>query len=154
MARTKRIPLATEYLGAYDAASASGDSNACFPIAVSLLTGVDISTVRQAFADAGRKDGQATPWGVARVAVESIGYKMERLPIAWKFDKIATYPGVHKKLQNITTRHPVRFAKQWEGESVLFHINGHVAAVVDGRMMDWSSNRSKHVMDVYKLVKL
>jgi hypothetical protein len=154
MARKTKIALAPEYQKAIAASGAAGDNNDCFPTAIALLTGLDTEAVRKAFADAGRKSGQGTRWGVARAAVGALGYKMERLPIKWKHEMIATYPGVHKNLQNITTRHPARFAAQWAGQNVLLHVNGHVAAVVNGRMLDWSINRSMHVLDVYKIVKL
>jgi len=154
MARVKRIPFAPEYQAASADIAAAGDENACFPAAIALLTGLELPVVLQAFSEAGRKTGQATPWGIAREAVKALGYKMVRKDYIWTRSIIESYPGVHKTLQNITTRHPVRFAKQWEGQTCLLHVDGHVAAVVDGRILDWSANRAKRVIAAYDIVKL
>ena len=154
MARTKRISYTEEYSKLVAESNSSGDNNDCFPKAIAVLTGLPLADVIKAFAEAGRLTGKGTPWGVAREGVKALGYKLERVDSMWQCRMLESYPGVHKNLKNITTRHPVRFAKQWEGVSVLMHVNAHVAAVKDGKMHDWSINRSKHVIDIYKVVKL
>ncbi len=154
MARTKMVSYTEEYSAMLMTSLASGDNNDCFPKAIAVLTGLPFETVVAAFAEAGRVTGKGTPWGIAREAIKALGFKLERMGPAWWDDMLESYPGVHKNLKNITTRHPVRFAKQWEGVSVLMHVNAHVAAVKDGKMHDWSINRSKHVIDIYKVVKL
>lgn len=153
MARIKYVKITPEYAAAREVTAAAGDDNACFPQAVALLSGLPLEEVRAAFAEAGRKNGKATPFTVAHAAVAALGFKLEKVEWKWQWDMIATYPGVHKNLKNITTRHPVRFKKAWEGQSVMLHVNGHVAAVKDGVMHDWSINRSMHVINIYKLVK-
>ena len=154
MPKIKRIPFAPEYQAASVAASEAGDSNACFPIAIALLTDIDIATVRAAFETAGRKSGQGTPWGIAREATKALGYDLKRLPIRWRLDMIESYPGIAKTLQNITTRHTVRYPQAWAGVNVLLHVNGHVAAVKDGRILDWSANRALRVIEAYEVVRL
>lgn len=154
MARTKNIPVTNEYGQIRQQIAATGDDNACFPAAIAVLADLPFETVQKAFAEAGRQTGKATMFSVAHEACKALGFQLKKLPTKWELDMIYSYPGVHKNLKNITTRHPVRFAKAWAGQSVLLHVNGHVAAVKDGKMHDWSINRSMHVMAVYQLVKI
>lgn len=154
MARIVRKSPTQTYFAAADAVAAAGDENACFPTAIAILADIPVERALAAFAEAGRQQGKGTPFFTARKACELLGYRLERQSKFWMIEMIATYPGVHKNLKNITSRHPVRFAKQWAGQSVMLHMDRHVAAVKDGVMHDWSVNRAKHVLDVYKLVKI
>lgn len=153
MARIKQVSWNPEFVALQSASVAAGDNNDCFPKAIAALTGLDYEVVREAMKAEGRKDGRGTPWHVARAAAKTLGYDIVR-STGFEAAMIATYPGVHKNLKNITTRHPVRFAKQWAGQSCLLWSDRHVSAVVDGKMIDWAVNRSKHVMGVYRVVKL
>lgn len=154
MARTKILTVAPEYRALRTETLAAGDENDCFPTAAAILTGLPLSEVREAFAAAGRKTGKGTPWAVAHEALKALGFKLVKKDWRWTRDMIDSYPGVHKNLKNITTRHPARFAKAWEGQNVLLHSHAHVSAVRDGAPVDWSINRSKHVIAVYDIVKL
>lgn len=154
MARTKNIPLTEKFGQIRQQIVASGDENACFHAAIAVLSELSFDVVQKAFAEAGRKNGKGTPFAVAIEACKALGFELKKLPTKWELDMIYSYPGVHKNLKNITTRHPVRFAKAWAGQSVMLHVNGHVAAVKDGKMHDWTINRSMHVIAVYKLVKI
>lgn len=154
MARKNNLPVTETYAKVRQDIASAGDANACFPAAISVLSGLPFETVQKAFAEAGRKNGKGTPWGTAERACKALGLQMKRLPTKWELDMIESYPGVHKNLKNITTRHPVRFAKAWAGKSVMLHVNGHVAAVKDGKMHDWTINRSMHVIAVYEIVKV
>ncbi len=151
MARIKKAPLSPVFNEVQQASVAAGENNDCFPKAVAILTELPYETVTEAFSEAGRVSNQATPWAVARVAIEALGFKLERIA-NFERDMIASYPGIAKTLKNVTTHHPARYKKCWEGQSVLLHTNRHVSAVKDGKMHDWAINRSLHVIGTYRIV--
>lgn len=154
MPKIKNIPASSEYVAAVTNTQEHRERNDCMVKALTILTGLPYATVHAALTAAGRKQGEGTYWDTTFAAVDALGFKLEALPYKELREIIQTYPGAHKGLQNITTRHPVRFAKQWANmDALMFDCRSHVAAFKDGQLHDWSRNRAMQVKRLLRLVK-
>lgn len=135
--------------------AAEGDTNACFPISVAIMTGLPFKTVNDAFLAAGRVKGRGTYVWVARQACRALGYEMVEAEWREYHEIIARYPGQHKNLKCITTYHPTRFEKAWKGiGDCLLMTATHIAAYKDGALHDWSNDKALRVIKIFRLVKI
>jgi hypothetical protein len=129
-----------------------GDANFCAPVAVAIITGKPVAEVKKAFADAGREEGKGTPIDVTRDALKALGFKMAKVSDKEVAAIIATYPGRHNTLKHITTHHPRRFPKAFEGKGdFLFQTVNHIAAFVGGAVQDHSVNSALRVKALYRV---
>lgn len=155
MPKIRHIPTSSEYADVSIAAAEAKEKRDCMPKALTLLTGLPYDVVNDALIKAGRKPRKGTHWHVVHEAMSMLGYKLEPLGSAYIRSIIDQYPGGHKTLHNITTRHPQRFPKAWaDREPLLFDVGRHVAAFKDGVLHDWSCNRALRVDQLYRVVKV
>ncbi len=152
MPRKKHAHWSKEYSALRSTSNVVGEKGDCAVQALSLLTGVPYEQMNQALIEGGRKPRRGTPWIAMKFALAKFGFKME--PVEnFSAQMIATYPGVHKNLGNVTTHHPRRFKKQWKDvEPLLLDMTAHVAAFKDGTIHDWSINNSKRVHGAYRII--
>jgi hypothetical protein len=152
MPRIKKIEHTPAYSNLRQVTSAHNERGDCAVKALSLLTGVPYDQMLRALNAAGRKPRSGTPWVAMERALGEFGFKLEKLE-GWSERMIATYPGVHKNLQSVTTHHPRRFKKAWAGtENLLLDCSRHVAAFVNGQVHDHTVNNSMRVRNVYRIV--
>lgn len=128
----------------------------CAVVAVAVVTGVDYDTAFKALEAAGRVENKPTPRELTKKAIEALGFKINELSYLQRQEVIANYPGVHKGLKNLTSHHPVRFGKVWKDMGLtncLLFSMGHVAALKDGEVQDWSKGRALRVIGVWVIEK-
>jgi len=137
---------------AYTAARvAANETNDCAVIAIAAATGTDYATVRDLLAAAGRKTRHGTQRAASYLVLDKLGF--DRIPVVPEM-MIAQYPKAHQILKSVTSHHPRRFNKIWsDGNTYLFFFSGHVAAVIDGTLIDWSINRALQCTEIYKIVR-
>lgn len=124
----------------------------CSVKAVAILCGVDYEVAHAALEKAGRRFGHGAYTHQIKTAINDLGYRLINIKLA---DVIANYPGAHKNLQSITNHHPHRFNKVWrDGNNYCFFNATHVAAVINGELIDWSIGRPMRVTSLYKVVKV
>ena len=154
MPRIRHLALSLDFFKLAEASIAAGEKADCFPFATAAASGIPYPEVLQAFADAGRKRCQASYLHVGRKAFEILGLTHhEWHSIAIK-SIISTYPGVHKKLKNVTTRHPVRFAKAWEpyrDRRLIFMNYKHACGFRYGIVQDVSRNKVMQVNFIWEI---
>jgi hypothetical protein len=128
-----------------------GEVNDCAVLAVSIATGIAYRTVHARFKHYGRKDKTGTPFNITQAVVDSLGFKLRAWTSAEKIAMLQSYPAKGK--QYITTHHPVRFAKQWAKvhPNLLMRIKGHILACKNSQVIDWSSQRSLEVREIYEV---
>ena len=127
-----------------------GDSGFCVPLAVAvLLPEVPLDQIKKAFEEAGRIKRRGTNLLVLRKALASLGYALMQIRDS---SFIQTYPGVHKKLRAVTSLHPKRFKKSFEGRNLLFWGNSHTWAMKDGEVQDWAHTRSLRVNLIWEII--
>lgn len=65
---------------------------------------------------------------------------------------ISQYPGVHAALQHITSHHPQRFSKVFQGKNFFAVTNKQAFAIKDGKTLDETSKRKFRVEKLYEVV--
>jgi hypothetical protein len=126
--------------------------NDCSVKAVAVLAELPYGEALYLLNDRGRKPRHGTFNGTAcspEVVLQTLGFKVTRVDPQ---EIIQTYPKPRQReLQCITTYHPTKFAAQWPAGKFLLFVRGHVVAVVDGVIHDWTVGRSKQVFAVYRV---
>jgi hypothetical protein len=154
MPRIKRVLPSAEFEGLRRVASDNNEKGDCAVKALVLLTGLPYAQVNQALIEGGRKPRRGTQWWVMDRGLEILGFKREKID-GWIEKMIASYPGGHSRMAHITTHHPRRFKKQWQGvEPLLLDCSRHVAAFKDGVVHDWTINQSMRVNNVFRIVRV
>lgn len=130
--------------------SAYGEKNDCSVKAVALACGVSYDVAHAEMQKQGRKQGRGASTASIELACIALGKQLN--PVSPRH-KIAAYPGVHKNLQNVTTHHPARFPDVWkDGKTYLAYIRGHVLAIVDGVVHDWTVGRAYRVQRILEVL--
>src|SRR5688572_11021759 len=144
MASLLKTGFTAEYSQAHTVArTAFREHNDCAVIAVSIACGVTYETAHAALKAAGRQDRKGTYAHQTVKAIESLGFRVRTWDRKELRSMIDSYPGIHATHKNITTHHPRRFAKAWEGSgNLLLRTQRHILACKDGTVHDWSINRS------------
>ena len=143
MAMIKATPRTEQFNALCENTTARNEKNDCSVKAVALVCGVSYDVAHATMAELGRKAGRGASTSSIEQAVLKLGKTLE--PVNPK-NIIAQYPGVHKNLQNVTTHHPARFNEVWKnGGTYLAYIRGHVLAIVDGVVHDWTVGKAKRI---------
>lgn len=152
MGRIARVQENSDYAKLRSDSDAMNERGDCSVVAVAAVTGVPYNVAHKAMSDAGRRRGTGAHMSQIERAVESLGYKMNRIDMR---DKIRQYPGRHATaLSNVTTHHPDRFKHVWaDGNIYIFSTRSHVAAVVNGENVDWTKGRAKRCVAIYKVTQ-
>lgn len=141
--KIKATPRTEQFDALCNSTVAHGEKNDCSVKAVALVCGVSYETAHAAMAAQGRKQGRGASTTSIELAVIALGKQVE---LVNPKHVIAQYPGVHKNLKNVTTHHPARFPSVWKnGGTYLAYIRGHVLAIVDGVVHDWTAGKSKQI---------
>lgn len=128
----------------------------CAVKAVALACDVSYDVAHSTLKRLGRKDKVGTPVHIITQAVVELGFNIRRWSFIERQNTIQSYPGVHAKLQNITTHHPRRFRRVWEKhdhKTLMFLTPRHIATFKGGVVHDWSINNSLQVTEVYEVTK-
>lgn len=149
MPEISQFDLPDSFLEASKAMESLGDKSACAIIAISILTGVCPLIVYEICELMGRVKNTGTKMFIIERCIELLGFHVEKLD-AKMF--ISTYPKPHSSvLRFMTTHHPRRFPKSFQGENLLLVTHAHAAAVKDGKLVDWSINRILFVHIVWRV---
>lgn len=155
MPAPRKRSLSHAYSELTPARIALGESRDCTVVAISIVTGKTYEEAHAAMKAAGRKDGGSGYYHQEVAALKALGFQLKRVEVK---DIIATYPAPHcRALKNVTTYHAHRFPEAWapyREKRLLLWVSGHVAAMKDGVVHDWSSNRALRVYKIAEVVPL
>lgn len=150
MATIKTAPRTEQFNALCENTVAFSEKNDCSVKAVALVCDVSYDVAHAEMAKQGRKKGRGASTTSIELACIALGKNLN--PVNPRH-VIAQYPGVHKNLQNVTTHHPARFADVWkDGKTYLAYIKGHVLAIVDGQVHDWTVGRAKRIYRIREVV--
>lgn len=122
------------------ASAAHNEHNDCTVKALSAATGIDYADCHKAMAKAGRKNRRGCHFHITgRDAAKALGFKME------------TVPDSKYSAKTMITAERDRALKS--GRYVL-RVRGHVAALVDGKIVDWSQGRRHIIKSVYQFTPI
>lgn len=152
MAKIKSIPHHEKFILMSRESREAGEGRDCAVKAISLLTDTAYEEVRSLLDSMGRKKGHGVPLHDICAAIRTLGFDLVQVDLG---DIIASYPKPHcNVLKNVTTHHPRRFPSSFDAsERYLMVAERHVAAMVEGEVMDWSVNNSLRLVGMSKIVK-
>jgi len=147
--KSAKMPVAYQHM----LTELKGDRAHCAVIAIAAITRLPAKKVQETLTRCGRKIGTGTSdWEMSH-ALKLLGFKVTRTVALHKI--IASYPGPHNNLKNVTTHHPRRFRKVWADQPDMLMFSGsHVSAFVDGKVVDWAVKKSKIVAYVWTVEKV
>lgn len=126
--------------------------NDCAVVAVSIACGVAYEYAHATMKLLGRVDDRATANYITRKALDHFGF--DRVTVDMQ-EILNRYPLPHcNVLKNVTTHHPRRFPGTFDSSKVyLFQTSGHILAMRDGIVHDWSVNNSLRVLGIEEIIK-
>ena len=129
----------------YDALSQASRSmqewNDCAVIATAIATGYeeDYEGVRYAFELCGRRPRSGTPFHITKKVVGLLDCTIEEVTHHFSSRTIRT---LEREMRHRKGRYLVRTG----GRTV-----GHLVAIKDGKVMDWSKGRCKRIKEIYRV---
>ena len=118
------------------ASTAKGETKDCTVKALTAATGLSYDECHAALAKTGRRNRKGCQWwSQGPKAAESLGYNMRRMDRSEYRAKTMITAGKDRALRS------GRFVIQ---------VSRHVAAVVDGTVIDWSEGTRRRVQDIYE----
>ena len=109
-----------------------GERAMCTVIAVAITADVSFGKAQAAMARAGRKKGCGAPMSVMFKALHELGYA----------GKVAPHTG--KTMRTI-------LADADPSKRYIVEVAGHVAAITEGAIQDWSKGRMKRIINLFEI---
>lgn len=117
------------------ASKAHGESNDCTVMALTAATGCSYDDCHAALRKAGRKNRRGCQFPtIGKAAAKSLGFLMEELD--WRDYSAKTMITAERDRRLRTGNFVVR-------------VRGHVAALVDGKIVDWTAGRRHRIRNIY-----
>ena len=112
------------------------DYNYCTVIALSVCCNVGIGKAYHTMKRTGRVDRKGARFGMIYDGVKALGYK------AVAIDNV-----YNKQVKSVTKLLP-------SVGHFMVHVKGHVLAVRDGKVLDWTEGRSHRIIAAYQIIKI
>ncbi len=129
----------------------AGEANDCSVKTIAVVCNISYEEAHEACKLQGRKAGGAMVTGSILDAIQMLGFKTTSIK---KTAFIDNYPGCHSNLKHVTTYHPKRFSEVWaDGKVYVMFVKGHVLAIENGIMHDWSASRVLRAKSIYEVSK-
>lgn len=119
--------------------AAKGEKHDCAVKAVALVCGVDYDMAHKVLAGNGRRARCGTYRPTTFKSIEHLGYKAERVEV----------PAGAKTVRTL----PYAMSRAGLTGTFLVFVAGHVLALVDGKVEDWTQGRQRRIKDVYRITK-
>jgi len=126
-----------EYEQVKEASWKSGESRDCTVRSIALTTGEGYEMAHYALEEQGRVRRMSTSICSMFDACKSLGYKMERM-------KPEEYAGAKTAISAARMNLPGRY---------ILSFSGHVAAMIDGKVLDWTEGRRHRIERIYRVTK-
>lgn len=127
-----------EFIDIQAVSNSIGEKNDCGVVAVALVTGCGYNEAhRQLKLEGRRRHGCSKRWMYDAV-LKRIGYEREDVTDYWK-----------RRAKTI-----ISFGRVVDRHSYMVHISGHVLAVTNGQVHDWTKGRRHRIQKVYKIKQI
>ena len=129
-----------DYTTVRTASDRHSEANDCAVCAMTIATGMDYHDIHKLYASKGRKPRAGTPQAMTSKVMGSLkrqGYKFvdEGMP--------------RQKSGSLYTMKTI--AKAFPKGTYIVRVRGHMAALVDGKVEDWTDNRRHQVLKVIRV---
>lgn len=144
-----------EFVKLQTSATERNEHRDCTVKAVALVCGVSYEIAHAALAAQGRQNRHGCYRPQQQRAIEALGFKVRKWSFQEYYDMLRSYPTEYV-YTHITTHHMRRWRKNWEGchPNMLLFTRGHVAALKNGEVIDWSINKSLRVQEIWEVEKM
>lgn len=122
------------YKDVHEQSKKHNEHNDCSVRAVALACNVPYSEAHAALHKAGRINRHGARRSQTFAAVRSLGFELVQI-------------NYHRQARTMTTAH-----RACSNGACLVFVRGHVAAMVDGKVLDWTDGRKHRVQEIYKIV--
>ncbi len=112
------------------------DNNFCTVVALAVTCQQSFGKAYHTMKRLGRKDGKGAILPVTHKAIEILGYKAEQID--------GLYGKQVKSLPKLLPRNGM----------FMVHVKGHVLAVRNGEVVDWTEGRAHRIIRVYKIERV
>lgn len=147
MART----ITPEYVALTKEQQLYREDNDCTVKALALTTGISYAEAHKLLASLGRVNGKGFSSFLTREAVAHTGKRIRQVKVIEEI--VHQYPGKHKNKLRATTHQPARFPGAWKnGKTYMAFTKGHVLAIVDGVVHDWTSEKSFYILNMWEVL--
>jgi hypothetical protein len=123
----------------WEASEAKGETNDCTVKALAITTGRDYDDCHKALAKVGRKKGRGTTFHRVQLAAKALGFEMKLRD--------------HGEFRAKTIISAERDRLLRSGNLILGTCN-HAAAMVDGKVLDWTEGRRHRIQTVWNITPL
>jgi hypothetical protein len=138
-----------------DAAWALGENNDCTVKALAIAANIPYVEAHALLAAKGRKKGQGAFTHQYHQVLRDLGFTLTLVDtneIQAKYPRAKTGGYIYKQL---TSHHMDLYPEFWnDGQVYLLQMAGHVGAVRDGKIHDWTKGRAKRIHGVYRITKI
>lgn len=135
-------------------ACALGENNDCTVKALAVAANIPYAEAHALLAAKGRRTGEGAYQFMYHGILRELGFTVTRVStdeIQARYPKAKTGGYIYK---NITSHHIALYPEAWnDGHTYLLQMNGHVGAVRDGKLHDWTVGRSFRVNAVHRITK-
>lgn len=123
--------------------------NNCTVRALHHATGLPYEVCHHMMKLLGRKDGRGAYFGTVHEAARRLGFEIIEVNIN-EMKELYVYEKYYKT-KSVTVRH---FEEEpiWKHGTFFAHTRGHVLALVNGKVKDWTSGRSHRVFAMYRVI--
>jgi hypothetical protein len=137
-----------------DESWALGENNDCTVKALAIAANIPYVEAHALLAAKGRKKGQGAYTYQYHQILRDLGFVLTRVnidEIQAKYPRSKTGGYIYKQL---TSHHMDLYPEFWnDGRVYLLQMSGHVGAVRDGKIHDWTKGRAKRIQSVYRITK-
>lgn len=134
--RKRYVPPETGRYYAVASSVPAGETNCCGPITLAILAGVPFENAQVAFAAGGRCAREKVTDRQIFDAASRLGLQLEEV----------------KKGRLTDARTVITLEKLlYPTDRLLVLVTGHVFAVVEGKIEDWTVGRAKRIREIYKV---
>lgn len=132
------------YTAVRETAKNMGDRGACSMIAISLTTNIPYDQVRARCVEAGLWDDKRGGWVRGSFRYENTWHRMIKLFPEIDLDGMVVAPRRGRTRVSFQT-----VGRMFHKGTYIIECRGHVAALIDGKVEDWSEGRRKVCLAVY-----
>lgn len=127
------------------------ERNDCTIVALTIVTNKPYEECKSTLESHGKRRRQGCKRSIQLKALKTLGFKTRNINPEHFLNQ---YPEVHKRqLKNITTHQPDRFPHVFrDGRTYLLYNPNHVAAMINGKVHDWTRGRRRKVVQILEVL--
>lgn len=127
-------------------AQALNQRNYCGPLAIAVVANIELTKSLELFEKLGRNRRSGVFKYMYQQVLKDLGFTMREVkaPNLELLDPVMA----------LSTNSVARNREAWGGKTYLARGDGHICAIVDGEVVDWTANRRMRIIELFEIVKV